>query len=630
MLRTADELQLRGTDAGAPCVILRRGTAVAVRRRRVQGAATRPTCFGWPTATGTTTRPLPETIGGMAVDLVDPSGIPVHVVAGTHELAALPPQSPHTFNFGHELRRVNATQRPPRVPARVQRLGPCGAADHQVHRGAQLVPRQPRDDRQRLPVLSRPARPRADDELHPLRPRHRPRPTTTRWRWRWGRRTATFIRPIRSAISTRWPPAANTSRDRGYFRSWGIGRHIQGSQLFDYWRDPDGFMVEHFSDGDMFDSTLEPGWAPFTASGLAQWGPPVTKDFLGTSPKSASPRSAVDDHRAARRQRIRYQPPHRPPESSQLMTISILRTNDAWWVQTPTGAAKITTTAATTGELLADRAAIDAAAHSADTVPVDSLDLVSPVTAPCRVVAQMTNFASHVKDAGMDPKSIPLTFFRKASASISGPFDEIVKPDHVRFLDYEVEIGLVIGRDIPVGTTITEANLSDYIAGLVVTNDVSARDIQLPQTQFYEAKSYPTFTPVGPALVLLDADELKRFGDLRLRLRVSGEVRQDMLVDGDMIYRPVQALQALSRFQRLDAGDLVMTGTPVGTALSAPPKPVEIIGSLLPPAVKWKAFFKRAAKNHKYLQHGDVVEATVATDDGAIDLGTQRTAVKYA
>jgi 2-keto-4-pentenoate hydratase/2-oxohepta-3-ene-1,7-dioic acid hydratase in catechol pathway len=234
-----------------------------------------------------------------------------------------------------------------------------------------------------------------------------------------------------------------------------------------------------------------------------------------------------------------------------------------------------------------------------------------------------------VKDAGMDPKSIPLTFFRKASGSISGPFDDIVKPDHVRFLDYEVEIGLVIGRDIPVGTTVSEANLSDFIAGLVVTNDVSARDIQLPQTQFYEAKSYPTFTPVGPALVLLDADELKRFGDLRLRLSVGGEVRQDALVDGDMIYKPLQALQSLTRFQDLAAGDLIMTGTPVGTALSAPPKPLEIIGSLLPPATKWKAFFKRQANNPKYLKHGDVVELSVATDDGAIDLGTQRTVVRY-
>jgi 2-keto-4-pentenoate hydratase/2-oxohepta-3-ene-1,7-dioic acid hydratase in catechol pathway len=312
------------------------------------------------------------------------------------------------------------------------------------------------------------------------------------------------------------------------------------------------------------------------------------------------------------------------------MTISILHTHDAWWVQTPAGATKIATAAATTRELLADRPAIAAAAQSTDIVPVDGLELISPVTAPCRVVAQMTNFASHVKDAGMDPASIPLTFFRKASASISGPFDEIVKPSHVRFLDYEVEIGLVIGRDIPVGATVEDAHLADYIAGLVVTNDVSARDIQLPQTQFYEAKSYPTFTPVGPALVLLEADELKRFGDLRLRLRVNGEERQNMLVKDDMIYAPLQALQSLARFQDLVAGDLVLTGTPAGTALSAPPKPVEIVGALLPPAVKWKAFFKRQANNPKYLRHGDVVEATVATDDGAIELGTQRATVRYA
>ena len=63
-------------------------------------------------------------------------------------------------------------------------------------------------------------------------------------------------------------------REQGYHHSWGIGRHIQGSQVFDYWRDPDGFLVEHFSDGDLFDNTLEPGWAPMTASGLAQWGRP--------------------------------------------------------------------------------------------------------------------------------------------------------------------------------------------------------------------------------------------------------------------------------------------------------------------------------------------------------------------
>ncbi|EUA10625.1 fumarylacetoacetate (FAA) hydrolase family protein [Mycobacterium kansasii 732] len=311
------------------------------------------------------------------------------------------------------------------------------------------------------------------------------------------------------------------------------------------------------------------------------------------------------------------------------MSVTILRTADAWWVQTADGARKVDTAAVSTGELLADRAAIDAAATGGEVIPMDGLRLMSPVTTPCRVVAQMTNFASHVKDSGMDPNSTPLTFFRKASGSISGPFDDIVKPGHVRFLDYEVEIGLVIGRELPVGATVTAANWTDYVAGLVVTNDVSARDIQLPKTQFYEAKSYPTFTPVGPALVLLDAGELGRLGELRLRLRVNGELRQDMRVAGDMIYSPLQALQGLARFQHLQPGDLVLTGTPVGTALSAPAKPVQIVSSLLPPAVKWKAFFKSQLRNAKYLHDGDVVEATVGTDDGAIDLGAQRTVVRY-
>ncbi|MEZ0351610.1 fumarylacetoacetate hydrolase family protein [Mycobacterium sp. pR1184] len=311
------------------------------------------------------------------------------------------------------------------------------------------------------------------------------------------------------------------------------------------------------------------------------------------------------------------------------MTVSVLRTADAWWLKTGTGAAKIDTAATTTSALLADRAAIEAAAN-ADTVPVADLPLLSPVTRPCRVVAQMTNFESHVRDAGMDPASVPLTFFRKASASITGPFDEIVKPPHVQLLDYEVEIGLVIGRAIPVGTTISEANLADFIAGLVVANDVSARDVQLPQTQFYEAKSYPTFTPVGPELVLLTADELARFGDLRLRLSVNGVERQNALVDGDMLYRPLQALQSLTQFQELAPGDLVLTGTPAGTALSAPPKPLAMIGNLLPTSLKWKVFFSRQAGNPNYLRHGDIVEASVATDDGAIDLGAQRNAVRFA
>ena len=201
-------------------------------------------------------------------------------------------------------------------------------------------------------------------------------------------------------------------------------------------------------------------------------------------------------------------------------------------------------------------------------MPVESLALLSPITTPCRVVAQATNFASHVKDVGRDPAKTPLTFFRKASGSVTGPFGDIVKPSHVKLLDYELEIGLVFGRELPVGTEVTAANLADFVVGLVVTNDISARDVQLTKQQFFESKSYPTFTPVGPALVLVDAEELKRFGELRLRLSVNGEVRQDMVIEGDILYPPVQALQALSKFQKVDAGDILLTGTPVGTALT--------------------------------------------------------------
>jgi 2-keto-4-pentenoate hydratase/2-oxohepta-3-ene-1,7-dioic acid hydratase in catechol pathway len=310
------------------------------------------------------------------------------------------------------------------------------------------------------------------------------------------------------------------------------------------------------------------------------------------------------------------------------MSITILRTADAWWVATPGGAARIDTDATTTGALLADREQIEAARAGKDTIDPATLDLESPVTASCRVVAQMTNFVSHVKDAGLDPDVIPLTFFRKTSGSISGPFDDIIRPAHVRCLDYEVEIGLVIGRELPVGTQVTTDNWTSFVAGLVVTNDVSARDVQLPKTQFFESKSYPTFTPVGPSLVLLDHGELERFGDLRLRLWVNGELRQNSTVNGDMIYSPLEALQALSRFQRLAPGDLLLTGTPEGTALRGLPKPVAVVAAFLPPALKWKMFFRRQAQNPKYLKQGDIVEVTIGTDDGAIDLGRQRTLVR--
>jgi 2-keto-4-pentenoate hydratase/2-oxohepta-3-ene-1,7-dioic acid hydratase in catechol pathway len=313
------------------------------------------------------------------------------------------------------------------------------------------------------------------------------------------------------------------------------------------------------------------------------------------------------------------------------MSINIGRTADGWWLPTAAGAVRLDLPATTTGQLLADRAALDAAIDEAGAapdraVPVQSLDLLSPVTTPARVVAQMVNYRSHAQDSGLDPDRIPPTFFRKTSHSITGPTGDIVRPDGVGFLDYEVELGLVIGRDLPVGTTVTDDDLHGYVAALVVTNDVSARQIQLTRTQFYEAKSYPTFTPVGPWLTLVDAADLARLDTLRLTLSVNGAVRQDSTVR-DMIVRPARALTLLSRFQPLSPGDLLLTGTPGGTALTAPPKVVEKLAALLPPATKWRMFFKRQAGNPRYLRDGDVITAGIAGPDGGLDLGTQRNVV---
>jgi 2-keto-4-pentenoate hydratase/2-oxohepta-3-ene-1,7-dioic acid hydratase in catechol pathway len=220
-------------------------------------------------------------------------------------------------------------------------------------------------------------------------------------------------------------------------------------------------------------------------------------------------------------------------------------------------------------------------------------------------------------------------FFRKSSGSISGPTDDILRPSHVRLLDYEIELGLVIRRGPVAGSTLGDADLPDHVAGLVMCNDVSARDVQLTKGQFYESKSYPTFTPTGPRLVLLQADDFARLSGVRLRLWVNGELRQDGTA-ADVVTGPAAALSLLASFQRLGPGDLVLTGTPGGTALQAPPAVVAKMGDLLPTSLKWRTFLSRQERNPAYLKAGDVITASIASEDGALDLGSQRTIIRDA
>ena len=122
------------------------------------------------------------------------------------------------------------------------------------------------------------------------------------------------------------------------------------------------------------------------------------------------------------------------------MSANLARTADGWWVVTPAGLVRLGLAAATTAELLADRAALDEAVQAAqaaaaapdDAVPAESVELLSPVTAPARVVAQAVNYRSHALDSGMDPRTVPPAFFRKASHSLTGPAGDILRPDGSR------------------------------------------------------------------------------------------------------------------------------------------------------------------------------------------------------
>ncbi|MEV6018534.1 VOC family protein [Streptomyces sp. NPDC051997] len=289
--RTERELWLRGTFAGSPCMVIRRGQTSRFIGPAFR-AAERSDLDRLARATGSAVRDIGVPGGGQSIALLDPSGFPVRVVHGAEQLPALPEQQPLLLNSGTEHRRTNAAQRPPREPSRIQRLGHvvletrlfARALDWYLNTLGMIVSDFLFLDgqRERGPTM---AFIRCDQDglavdHHTL---------------------AMHLGPGNGYVHSAYQVTDLDSiaaggeylAERGYQRSWGIGRHIQGSQLFDYWRDPDRFMLEHFADGDLFSCDIEPGWAPMSASGLAQWGPPVTRDFLGTNPSPAKLREVT-------------------------------------------------------------------------------------------------------------------------------------------------------------------------------------------------------------------------------------------------------------------------------------------------------------------------------------------------
>lgn len=261
------------------------------------------------------------------------------------------------------------------------------------------------------------------------------------------------------------------------------------------------------------------------------------------------------------------------------------------------------------------------------TLAEGSVRLLSPVTRDQQFVCLGANYRKHMVESGLDPDAKTYNMvFTKAPSSIVPADSAVVRPRRVRLLDYEVELGLVLKRDVTGPVQVSDANLAEYVAGIVIVNDYSARDVQIPETQFYKGKSFRTFGPVGPYLCLLEPGELHLLRELTLRLTVNGEVRQEDSTR-NMVHGPAETLTELSGVHDLFAGDLLATGTPAGCALAVPSPTKQKLAALLPERAKWEAFFAIQSKRTQYLKPGDLVEARITSPSGRLELGVQRNRV---
>ena len=231
-------------------------------------------------------------------------------------------------------------------------------------------------------------------------------------------------------------------------------------------------------------------------------------------------------------------------------------------------------------------------------------------------------------ESGLDPDEKTFNmFFEKSDCSLNEPFGVVRKPAHVELLDYEIELALVFRRAITEPMTVKAENLAEYVFGITIANDVSARDVQLPQTQFFKGKSYRGFCPMGPFLTVLEPDEFRYLDDLDLTLSVNGAPRQRDNTR-NLVFKPAETITELSTFSDIAPGDVLLTGTPSGCALRVPPPFMRKIMQLfLSEKRLWGAFRKSQARRPQYLKPKDVVRARIASADGAIDLGEQRVSI---
>lgn len=202
--------------------------------------------------------------------------------------------------------------------------------------------------------------------------------------------------------------------------------------------------------------------------------------------------------------------------------------------------------------VIADTMAVDTTAH-----PLNELRLEAPVASPCKFIAVGRNYREHAAESGSQVPDLPMIFGILPSA-IVGPFDDIELPGASVQIDWEGELGVVIGRT---ARNVRRADALSVIAGYTAINDVSARDLQKKDGQWTRAKSFDTFKPMGPCLV--SADELGLAEDLRISVKVSGRPKQDAST-ALMVFPVAELIEFISAFCTLQPGDVIATGTPSG------------------------------------------------------------------
>ena len=200
-----------------------------------------------------------------------------------------------------------------------------------------------------------------------------------------------------------------------------------------------------------------------------------------------------------------------------------------------------------------------AADRTGPTYPADGATYAALVPSPGKVVCVGLNYKSHILEMGRDLPEHP-TLFAKFADSLLGPTDPIVRPDETDQLDWEVELALVVGREV---RRARGAAAEDAIAGFTVLNDITCRDWQSRTGEWLQGKTWEATTPVGPCLVTPDELTGGIRPELAITLSVDGEVMQSDTT-GDLLFDPVALVEYVSTVVRLNPGDLITTGTPGG------------------------------------------------------------------